>query len=420
MSDIANNYLKTSPELVLTWKDNRTDAEAWFVINSKREGAAAGEIIMKKGLTFHEVLLRAKVMELQYSVSGPQIGGAVAGINFDPDDTQKNEVLARWFEMVGPLFRGYVGIDAGKNISINDIIPYTENLGIWHPMEGVLDGYYKVDEILKINRIGRLQKGNALIRNDQININASKQKYKLLDVVLPFSIVESIKRYYEVYGNKIDDKKIVINGLGLNAIYLSEFLIENGAFIVGFVEENKLYYKPEGFVKNELQSFKENDCNDEGLEKKGVLIFEINSGFMGVQIDVLIMNSDTHRLSRKSLEYMFDSGLELIASGIFNSFEDSSIYGTMTQWIDENVSVIPFPITNCGKIVLSRLLMEGKLKVDEKVVFTEISNVVKNSISNIFYKNFSEKYLLKTFYEIAFDNMGIYNEQKLIIGDKVF
>ena len=41
-------------------------------------------------------------MEVKFTVSGPPIGGAKSGINFDPNDPRKAGVLKRWYEAVTP------------------------------------------------------------------------------------------------------------------------------------------------------------------------------------------------------------------------------------------------------------------------------------------------------------------------------
>ena len=42
-------------------------------------------------------------------VSGPPIGVAKSGINFDPNDPRKKEVLKRWYAAVTPLLKHYYG-----------------------------------------------------------------------------------------------------------------------------------------------------------------------------------------------------------------------------------------------------------------------------------------------------------------------
>jgi glutamate dehydrogenase/leucine dehydrogenase len=44
-------------------------------------------------------------MEVKFSVSGPAIGGAKSGINFDPNDPEKKGVLQRWYKAVSPLLK---------------------------------------------------------------------------------------------------------------------------------------------------------------------------------------------------------------------------------------------------------------------------------------------------------------------------
>ena len=79
--------------MVFEWKDTETDAEGWIVINSLRGGAAAGGTRMRIGVTKDEVLALAKTMEVKFTVAGPPIGGGKSGINFDPRDPRKKEVL---------------------------------------------------------------------------------------------------------------------------------------------------------------------------------------------------------------------------------------------------------------------------------------------------------------------------------------
>ena len=50
---------------------------------------------MRKGVTKEEVLDLAKTMEVKFTVSGPPIGGGKSGINFNPHDARKEEVLKR-------------------------------------------------------------------------------------------------------------------------------------------------------------------------------------------------------------------------------------------------------------------------------------------------------------------------------------
>ena len=97
MEKLLQQFEDKSPEVVFEWNDTETNAKGWLVINSLRGGAAAGGTRMRIGVTKNEVLALAKTMEVKFTVAGPPIGGGKSGINFDPRDPRKKDVLRRWY-----------------------------------------------------------------------------------------------------------------------------------------------------------------------------------------------------------------------------------------------------------------------------------------------------------------------------------
>jgi glutamate dehydrogenase/leucine dehydrogenase len=77
--ELIQRFEEKRPEIVFEWKDSETEAEGWVVINSLRGGSAGGGTRMRKGLDKREVESLAKTMEIKFSVSGPEIGGAKSG-----------------------------------------------------------------------------------------------------------------------------------------------------------------------------------------------------------------------------------------------------------------------------------------------------------------------------------------------------
>ena len=156
LTEELEKYKNQSPEIVFEWKDKLTDAKGWVVINSLRGGAAGGGTRMRKGLTKDEVVSLAKVMEIKFSVCGPSIGGAKSGIDFDPQDPRRIEVLKRWYAAVFPLLKNYYGTGGDLNVDeIKDVVPITEELGLWHPQEGIVRGHYNASKGKEINIIGQ-------------------------------------------------------------------------------------------------------------------------------------------------------------------------------------------------------------------------------------------------------------------------
>ncbi|MDC0637187.1 amino acid dehydrogenase, partial [Flavobacteriaceae bacterium] len=124
MRDLLTKFEQKLPEIVFHWNDQETEAEGWTVINSLRGGAAGGGTRMRVGLDQNEVLSLAKTMEVKFTVSGPAIGGAKSGINFDPKDPRKKGVLQRWYRAVSPLLKAYYGTGGDMNVDeIHEVIP---------------------------------------------------------------------------------------------------------------------------------------------------------------------------------------------------------------------------------------------------------------------------------------------------------
>ena len=137
MRELLEKFENKHPEIVFEWHDSQTEAIGWVVINSLRGGAAGGGTRMRVGLDKREVESLAKTMEVKFTVSGPAIGGAKSGINFDPKDPRKKDVLKRWYKAVAPLLKNYYGTGGDLNVDeIHEVIPMTEDSGIWHPQEG--------------------------------------------------------------------------------------------------------------------------------------------------------------------------------------------------------------------------------------------------------------------------------------------
>ena len=141
-----NEFEQKEAEIVFEWKDTETNAKGWIVINSLRGGAAAGGTRMRVGVTRNEVLSLAKTMEVKFAVAGPDIGGGKSGIDFDPKDPRKKDVLKRWYKAAKPILKSYYGTGGDMNVDeVEEVIPFCKNEGILFPLEGIINGHFKLE-----------------------------------------------------------------------------------------------------------------------------------------------------------------------------------------------------------------------------------------------------------------------------------
>ena len=248
MKELLKVYEDKEPEIVFHWNDSETEAEGWTVINSLRGGAAGGGTRMREGLDKNEVLSLAKTMEVKFTVSGPAIGGAKSGINFDPKDPRKKGVLERWYKAVSPLLKSYYGTGGDLNVDeIHEVIPITEDCGVWHPQEGVFNGHFRPTEADKINRIGQLRQGVIKVLENTDYSPDITRKYTVADMITGFGVAEAVNQYYQIYGGDIKGKKAIVQGFGNVGSAAAYYLSQMGAKVVGIIDRAGGLINEDGF-----------------------------------------------------------------------------------------------------------------------------------------------------------------------------
>ncbi|MCB0442794.1 MAG: amino acid dehydrogenase, partial [Flavobacterium sp.] len=316
MKELLKKFETKEPEIIFNWKDPETDAEGWTVINSLRGGAAGGGTRMRKGLDMNEVLSLAKTMEVKFSVSGPAIGGAKSGINFDPNDPRKKEVLQRWYKAVSPLLKSYYGTGGDLNVDeIHEVIPITEECGVWHPQEGVFNGHFKPTEADKINRIGQLRQGVIkVIENPKFSPDVNR-KYTVADMITGFGVAEAVRHYYDIYGGSVIGKRAVVQGFGNVGSSAAFYLAEMGAKIVGIIDREGGIINEEGFSFEEIKRLFLNKDGNKLVAQNMIPFEKINQQIWTIQAEVFAPCAASRLVQKSQIDQMIASGLEVISSG---------------------------------------------------------------------------------------------------------
>lgn len=403
MKNLLSRFEDKKPEIVFEWKDTETEAEGWIVINSLRGGAAGGGTRMRKGLDRREVESLAKTMEVKFTVSGPPIGGAKSGINFDPADPRKKGVLERWFKVVTPLLKNYYGTGGDLNIDeIVEVIPITENYGLWHPQEGVLNGHFNVRENERIHQIGQLRYGVSKVLEDLKYTPDLRRKYKVADMITGYGVSESVKYYYEMIGTSCRKKKAIIQGWGNVAASAGYYLSQLGVEIVGIIDKEGGVLNSRGFTKLEIERLflerKGNAINTEHL----IPFDEVNEEIWNIGAEIFIPAAASRLVSKKHVTCLINNGLEVIASGANVPFADREIfYGPVMEFTDNNVSLIPDFIANCGMARVFAYLMQPNIEISDDAIFSDTSSVIFKAMKAIFDLSKERINLSSRAYEIA-------------------
>ncbi len=405
MKELLKVYENKQPEIVFNWKDPETDAEGWTVINSLRGGAAGGGTRMRKGLDMNEVLSLAKTMEVKFTVSGPPIGGAKSGINFDPNDPRKKGVLERWYRAVSPLLKNYYGTGGDLNVDeIHEVIPITEDAGVWHPQEGVFNGHFKPTEADKINRIGQLRMGVIKpLESNEYSPNIGR-KYTVADMITGYGVAEAVRHYYDIYGGSVVGKRAVVQGFGNVGSAAAYYLAQMGAKLVGIIDRAGGVIKEEGFSFEEVEAFFLNKKGNSLMADPNDLIpfEEINERIWGLETEIFVPCAASRLITKEQITQLIDTGLEVISCGANVPFADKEIFfGPIMEYTDGRVSLLPDFVSNCGMARVFAYFMEKRVAIDDRKIFNDTSETIRNAILNIFKQNPTKLNLCSSGFEIA-------------------
>ncbi|MCH2042929.1 MAG: amino acid dehydrogenase [Saprospiraceae bacterium] len=385
MKELLKQYKQKSPEIVFQWSDPETYAKGWVVINSLRGGAAGGGTRMRKNLNKEEVISLAKVMEVKFSVCGPAIGGAKSGINFDPNDPRRDEVLKRWYKAVMPLLKNYYGTGGDLNVDeLKDVIPITEDLGLWHPQEGIVRGHLSPNEGKRIAVIGQLRQGVSKIVEDP-KYTPANQKMAVADAITGYGVAESVVHYYDLYHKQnLEGKRIVVQGWGNVASAAAYYLAKEGAKVVGIIDIAGAIINQEGLGLDEVCDLFLNK-NGNKLHAENLLSFEEgNQKVWDLEADIFIPGAASKLITRDQIDRLINKGLQVVACGANVPFVDDEVFfGPTADYTDQKISLIPDFIANSGMARVFAYLMQSEVDLTDEAIFTDVSQVIRKALQEV-------------------------------------
>ena len=407
MREALKRFEERTPEIVFEWSDTPTGARGWLVINSLRGGAAGGGTRMRKGLDRREVESLAKTMEVKFSVCGPPIGGAKSGIDFDPADPRKKEVLDRWYKAAMPLLKTYYGTGGDMNVDeLHDVIPITERYGLRHPQEGVVNGHIGTQEEVKLQAISQLREGVSKMVDDTRYV-PSAGTYAVADMITGWGVAESVRHYYSIYGGSLKGKRVIVQGWGNVASAAGYYLANEGAIIVGIIDRHGGAVVPDGLSADAVKALFVGKSGN-ALRMQDMLPFEqVNEQVWDVGAEIFLPCAASRLVTKDQVDRMIAKGLEVISSGANVPFADSEIfYGPIAEHADGKVSVIPDFIANCGMARVFAYCMQPGSPLTDKAIFEDVSTMIRTALERTHGKHSAKDYLTRTAFEIALEQLN--------------
>lgn len=375
-------YLRLAPQVVVEWNDAETPARGWLVINSLRGGAAGGGTRMRAGLTRREVTYLAKTMELKFAFSGPPIGGAKSGIDFDPRDPRREGVLRRWFRAVSPYLRQCYGTGGDLNVDeVRDVLPCCAELGIAHPQEGVVRGHLRPEPgaVARVHRL--LDDGVRAPVNGPYG--TAGEPLPLADLITGYGLARSIIHLYEMRGRSIRGARVLVEGFGAVGGPCALYLAREGAVVVGVADRDGALVAPDGLGTAETERlFLAREDKLLPSSDPRLVRGEARKAFWEVEADVFVAAAASGTLDQEALARLAGQGVHTIASGANQPFAEQRLGDTRVQRAaDRRFSIVPDVIANCGMARAFSFLMAGASDARPEPVFRAVDDTIAQAMA---------------------------------------
>ncbi|HUF11530.1 MAG TPA: Glu/Leu/Phe/Val dehydrogenase dimerization domain-containing protein [Longimicrobiales bacterium] len=380
-----SEFLRTAPELTVDWRDPATGARGWLVINSLRGGAAGGGTRMRIGVTPGEVTYLAKTMELKFALAGPPIGGAKAGIDFDPHDPRKAQVLRRWYRAISPYLRACYGTGGDLNVDeLLEVIPYTAALGLRHPQEGVVRGHFHPDEDRFGSIIRMLDEGvKAPLTNGH---GVPGLSLTVADAATGWGVAASVRHLHQHLGVGLDGARVLLEGFGNVGAACALYLTRAGARVIGITDAEKALLAPEGLDVHEVEDLIRRRVDrllpgDDPRIRRGADA----QAFWRTPADVFVCAALSGSVTEQTLDALGGAGVRVIACGANQPFREEAIGDTrVTQMADSRFAVLADFLSNCGMARTFSYLMEPGPDPCDTSIFGAIDSTIRSALEEVF------------------------------------
>lgn len=377
-------FLARPPEATLEWHDRRTGATGWLVLNSLRGGAAGGGTRMREGMSRAETVYLAKIMELKFAISGPSIGGAKAGIAFDPEDARKEEVLRGWFREAEPFLRSRWGTAGDLNVDgAREVAPLCREMGLRHPQEGIARGHHALEGRELEQRLEAMKDG--LHGPVEGPFGVADLPLQVADLITGFGVARATMRLMERTGRDPAETRVLLEGFGNVGGATALYLARAGLRIVGIVDARGGRVAPTGFGTDQVTDFLRRRQGgmlppDLPAEERR----EQRRRFGEMEADMFVCAAASGTVDAPALDRLQDRGVEVLVCGANRPFASAEPGDTSVErQADRQFAVLADVVANCGaaRAYAHQMGLDEPASVEE--LFTSVEETVTGAVDEM-------------------------------------
>jgi glutamate dehydrogenase/leucine dehydrogenase len=168
------------------------------------------------------------------------------------------------------------------------------------------------------------------------------------------------------------------------------FLTREGVRIAGIIDREGGIINENGLGHEEVTALLNNREGNK-LKADNMLSFEeVNSRIWDVPHEIFIPAAASRLITQDQAERLIAAGVEVVSCGANVPFADKEIFmGPISRFMDENTSVIPDFIANCGMARVFGYLMQRNAAVNDYEIFKDVSLTIEKALVRI--QQFNQK-----------------------------
>lgn len=370
-------FLRRPPMVVVRWHDAPTGARGWLVLDSLRGGAAGGGTRMRLGLDRREVTYLAKTMALKFAVAGPPIGGAKAGLCFDPRDPRRTDVLRRFFDALAPWLHSRYGTGGDLHVDeVADVLPAARAVGLAHPQEGVLRGHFRLDGPALAAAVERLRRG---LEEPVPPPWGPALGWPAADLVTGYTVARAVEELYRRWGTDLRGRSVAVEGVGTVGAAAAWYLAAAGARIVALADDRATLAAPGGLPVDGLERLLAARVAKRLPSSAALCPGHAALDDAGAEIFVAAAASGT--LTAARLRRLADRGTRVLACGANQPFAERALGATQLQRAaDRRFAILPDVIANCGMARALAHLMAAPAAPGPATLFADLAATVARAL----------------------------------------
>jgi glutamate dehydrogenase/leucine dehydrogenase len=190
-----------------------------------------------------------------------------------------------------------------------------------------------------------------------------------------------VVHYYRLYHDGQAGKKAIIQGWGSVGSSAGYYLAQSGVKVIAILDKYGGVINQEGFTPTEIGSFLEGRHTDKLSGYSQIPFDQMMTEFWHLPADIFVPAAASKLVTKDQINSMIKAGVELIACGANVPFADQeNFFGPVAEYADNQLSVIPDFIANCGMARVFAYLMEDEAVISDEAIFRDVSDTVKGAL----------------------------------------